>query len=86
MGKSYADLLKENYLFKNESDKKDIMIEKLRKTVKELVSWIKRPNDEMRKYKDKNTPSSANKHLKGDVHELHAKGGKIWAQVGHEDD
>ena len=84
MDKSYADLLKEIDLLKKESDKKDTMIEKLRKTVEELVSEVKRLNNELRKYKNENTPSSANKHLKGNTYGLHTKGGKRGAPVGHE--
>ncbi len=52
MDKSYADLLKEIDLLKKESNKKDTMIEKLRKTVEELVSEVKRLNNELRKYKN----------------------------------
>ena len=52
MDKSYADLLKEIDLLKKESDKKDTMIEKFRKTVEELVSEVKRLNNELRKYKN----------------------------------
>jgi RNA polymerase subunit RPABC4/transcription elongation factor Spt4 len=49
-----------------------------------LVSEVKRLNNELRKYKNENTPSSANKHLKGNTYELHTKGGKRGAPVGHE--
>ena len=52
MDKSYADLLKEIDLLKKGSNKKDTMIEKLRKTVEELVSEVKRLNNELRKYKN----------------------------------
>ena len=49
-----------------------------------MVSEVKRLNNELRKYKNENTPSSANKHLKGNTYGLHTKGGKRGAPVGHE--
>ena len=83
MDKSYADLLKEIDLLKKESDKKDGIIEKLQKTVEGLVSEVKQLNNELRKYKNENTPSSSNKHLKGNTNGLRAKGGKRGAPFGH---
>ena len=59
MDKSYEDLLRENDLLKKESDRKDRMIEKLQKTLDELVSEVRRLNKELRKYVNENTPSSA---------------------------
>ncbi len=76
MDKSYADLLKENDLLKG-------TVQRLQETIDGLESEVKRLNNELHKYKNENTPPSANKHLKGSTRGLHAKGGKRGAPFGH---
>lgn len=57
--------------------------DKLVETVRILQEKVDRLEKELRKYKNENTPSSANKHLKADTHGLHANGGKRGAPEGH---
>ena len=77
MDKSYADLLKENDLLKG-------TVQKHQETIERLESEVKRLNNELHKYKNENTLSLANKHLKGNTQGLHAKGSKRGAPFCHE--
>jgi transposase len=83
MDKSYADLLKKNDLLKKENSRKDGVIEKLQKTVEELVSEVNRLSNELRKYRNENTPPSANKHMKPNTQGQQSKNGKRGAPEGH---
>ena len=48
-----------------------------------LKERLDKVEKEFRKYRNENTPSSANKHLKGNTNGLRAKGGKRGAPFGH---
>ena len=65
-----------------ESQKK--IIDSQNKDIHELKEKIDRVEKELRRYKNENNPSSANKHLKGNTQGLRAKGGKRGAPFGHE--
>ena len=49
----------------------------------EIKERLEKVEKELHKYKNENTPSSANKHLKGNTQGLQAKGGKRGAPNGH---
>jgi transposase len=70
MQPTYEDLLK--------------IIDGQNKRIKDLEDKVERLEKELHKYKNENTPSSANKHLKSDTQGLRAKGGKRGAPIGHE--
>ncbi len=81
--KKYREL--EEQLKKTEEEKEKVEEEK-RKIVEEneaLEKENKKLQAELSKYHNENTPSSANKHLKGNTQGLHAKGGKRGAPFGH---
>ena len=75
MKPTYEDLLKIVRELQEENGE-------IRRENKELGDHLERVENELRKYKNENTPPSANKHLKGNTQGLHAKGGKrgsaIW--------
>ena len=58
-------------------------IDELQKENKELEERLEKVEEELRKYHNENTPSSANKHLKGNTQGLRTKGGKKGAPFGH---
>lgn len=76
--------LKENDLLKKENERKDDIIEKLQRTVEELVSEVKRLNNELHKYKNENSPLHQTNISKAIHRRLRAKGGKRGAPFGHE--
>ena len=55
----------------------------IRQENKDLKERLEKVEEELRKYHNENTPSSANKHLKGNTQGLRAKGGKRGAPFGH---
>lgn len=59
------------------------IIESQNKEIKDLKERLEKVENEFRKYKNENTPSSANRHLKGNTQGLRAKGGKRGAPFGH---
>jgi transposase len=59
------------------------IVESLQKENKELKERLEKVEKELHKYKNENTPPSANKHLKSDTQGLRAKGGKRGAPIGH---
>lgn len=59
------------------------MVEKLQNENSRLKERLEKVEKELKKYHNENTPSSSNKHLKGDTQGLHAKGGKRGAPFGH---
>ena len=58
-------------------------IEELEKVIKSQDERIDKLEKELHRYTNENTPSSTNKHLKGNTQGLHAKGGKRGAPFGH---
>ncbi len=58
-------------------------IDSQNKEINDLKERLERVEKELRRYKNENTPSSANKHLKGNTQGLRAKGGKRGAPFGH---
>ncbi len=60
------------------------IVESLQKENRDLKERLEKVEKELHKYKNENTPSSANKHIKPDTRGLHAKGGKRGAPFGHE--
>lgn len=82
MDKSYADLLNENDLLKKENLRLNGIIEKLQKTVQELTAEVKRFNNELRKYVNENTPSSAVAPFNKDTPHHHNK--TPGREKGHE--
>ena len=60
------------------------IIKSQQKRIEGLEKEVEKLRDELRRYKNENTPPSSNKHLKGNTQGLRTKGDKRGAPFGHE--
>jgi transposase len=80
MQPTYEELLE---IIKSKDERIEQLERRHSEEIRELRERLEKVEKELHKYKNENTPSSANKHLKGSTHGLHAKGGKRGAPFGH---